>query len=161
MQPFREKSLHRYLLEILGNSFENSNRKFQTGMSEFESSLVSQPVRSLEIFSLMSRESPPLAGFFAIDGESPGTKFDIFRAAVPRISAYLRQGGRFLEKRIGDCVRMHCVAGLPVPNRSIWRIGSTSACQFVPLLDLTHPPFWHIQLSVLVVGRAMRGAVYE
>ena len=55
MQPFREKSLHRFLPEIPRNSHVNSNRKFQTGMSEFESSLVSQPVRSLPLATPMSQ----------------------------------------------------------------------------------------------------------
>ena len=52
-QPFREKSLHRFLPEIPRNFHVNLNRKFQTGMPEFESSLVSQPGRSLEIYMVL------------------------------------------------------------------------------------------------------------
>ena len=65
-------------------------------------------------------KKPAVGGLLALGGESPGGKFDIFRAAVPKISAYLRQGGRFLEKRVGACVRLHCVTGLAVSNRRIF-----------------------------------------
>ena len=79
--------------------------------------------------SLMSRDfpyslakKPAVDGFLALGGESLGTKFEYFRAAVPKISAYVRQGGRFLEKRVGDGVRLHCVTGLPVETVASVRI---------------------------------------
>ena len=38
----------------------------------------------------------------------------ILRLNVPKVSALVRQYSRFLEKRIGDWVRSHCVPGLLV-----------------------------------------------
>ena len=39
------------------------------------------------------------------------------RPTVPKISAHFRQSGLFLEKRAGDRVRLHYVAGLPLVLR--------------------------------------------
>jgi len=47
-------------------------------------------------------KKPAVGGLLALGGESPGAQFDIFLTVVPKISAQLRQGGRFLEKRAGD-----------------------------------------------------------
>src|ERR1700690_3111559 len=75
---------------------------------------ASQPVSSQEIFPIMSRESPPLAGFLP-QAESlcvPNLIFNL--VTVQKVSADIRRCGRFLEKRAGDWVRLHCVTALPV-----------------------------------------------
>jgi hypothetical protein len=48
------------------NSPDNSKREIQTVIPEFESWVVSQPVRVREIYASMSRRSPPFAGFLRL-----------------------------------------------------------------------------------------------
>jgi hypothetical protein len=89
-------------------------RKFEFG-DWFESDcIVSQTVQSLEIFSLMSRESPPLAGLLLLGRSLWVPNLISLRPTVPKISAHLGHYGRFLEKRPRDSVRPYCVTGLPV-----------------------------------------------
>ncbi len=71
--------------------------------------------------SLVSRISPynvikkpAVGGLLALAGESLDPEIDIFLATVPKISAHHWHGGRFLEKRAGDLVRLHWVGGLAV-----------------------------------------------
>jgi hypothetical protein len=53
----------------------------------------------------------------------------ILRSTVPKFSARSRHYSRFLEKRIGEWVRSHCVIGLPVKNRQIClSLGRTVGC---------------------------------
>jgi hypothetical protein len=63
MQAFRERSLHRYMPEMPRFSCGNSNRKFQTGMSEPESYLVSQPIVSLAKADGNSTRRPRMRDF--------------------------------------------------------------------------------------------------
>ena len=74
-------------------------------------------------------KKPAVGGLLALGGESPGAKFHILSAAVPKISAYLRQGGRFLEKRVRDCVRLHCVTGYADFFLVFWSIAPAIASQ--------------------------------
>jgi hypothetical protein len=71
--------------------------------------VASQQVQSLEIFSLMSRESPPLTGLLLLGRSLWLPNLISLRPTVPKISAHLGHYGRFLEKRPGDLVRPHCV----------------------------------------------------
>jgi hypothetical protein len=82
----------------------------ENGQSRGRSALLRQPTSPISRDSLYDvAQKPAVGGLLALGGESPVAKFDVFLAAVPKISTHLRQGGRFLEKRFGDCVRLHCV----------------------------------------------------
>ena len=74
--------------------------------------VASQPVRALEIFALMSREGPLLAGILR-----RGTSLRIPNLALlvpvgPNISARRRHYSRFRENCSGDLVRSDWLTGL-------------------------------------------------
>jgi hypothetical protein len=79
-------------------------RKFGFG-DWFESDcILSQPVRSVETFASMSRESRPFAGFLHKATSLCIPKVEILWAIVPKVSAHFRHCSRFPEKLNGDWV---------------------------------------------------------
>ena len=74
------------------------------GIPKFESYVVSQPVRALEIFPAKSLERPPLAGLLHQATSLRVPYLVILRPAVPRFSARSLHYSHFLEKRTGDWV---------------------------------------------------------
>jgi hypothetical protein len=75
--------------------------------------MVSQPVRSLEIFTSMSRESPPLAGLLLSGRSLSVPNLISLQPFVPIVSAHFWHNGRILEKRAGERVRLHWVTEMP------------------------------------------------
>ena len=100
---------------ILQNSLLNSLLAGKTGRAGCHLHCVaSQPVQALEIFHTKSLESLALAGFLPLAASLCVPNLIFFRPTVPKVSAHLRHYSRFLEKRVGDWVRLHCVTGLAV-----------------------------------------------
>ena len=96
------KSLVRYLPGFAVIYREISKGFLEMGISKFESYVVSQPVRALEIFPAKSLESPPLAGLLPQAKSLRVPNLVILRPAVPKFSVRFRHYSRFLEKRTGE-----------------------------------------------------------
>jgi hypothetical protein len=75
---FREKT---------GNSLEISKGISHSGICEFESSQVSQPVRRLEILPSAMPEMPANGGLLQIGSRSPDSKFGHFQGEIAGLAA--------------------------------------------------------------------------
>jgi hypothetical protein len=76
---------------------------------------VAPKIQALEILPTKSLKSPPLVGLLPQAKSLRVPNLVILRPAVPKFSVRSRHYSRFLEKRIGDWVRPHCVADLALP----------------------------------------------
>ena len=83
--------------------------------------VASQPVRALEIFALMSREGPLLAGILRRVTCLWIPNLMVAAPGALNISTRRRHYSRFRENWAGDLVRSDWATGLPVRPMSIFR----------------------------------------